>query len=393
MMVQTEPGTGTEYKRRHHGMTAVLKDTVRFEAECEARDLRRAVSLVNRVFPTRSVDAVEISGGGGLWLTGAYGGTELSVRLPGTVTERFGRLGVYCRALRAAVDALPAGTVRLEARDGVLCLTVGTASVQVPLMAPPQTMERGELIAGCHFGAEDLRAALDSVAFASYRKDNERWPLQGVHIALTESGITFAATDTHRLAVRRFPDGADHRASVILPNAGAKLARAMVADAEGPAELMVRQRDGRRALEIAGDNFTLTGQGIAGVYPDYESIIPERYGERLVLDREAFAAAVKAVAPAAADINRVMLRTDGGKLWITAAGEKGAQAQASVPCGGDMAEAVAFNCKYLLEGLKACGGEMVSFGINGPASVACLWPGDGEAPGDYLYLIMPMRPA
>jgi DNA polymerase-3 subunit beta len=297
--------------------------------------------------------------------------------------------------LRPAVDALPKGAVRIEVRGGVMRLTGGAVTVEVPLFAPGDPVERGELIAECPFGAEDLRAALDAVAFAAYRKDNERWPLQGVHIAMNEDGVTFAATDTHRLAVRRFPDAADHRASVILPNAGAKLARALVADAEGPAELLIRQAaDGQRALEIAGDDFTLTVGAIAGVYPAYEWIIPEGYAARLVLDREAFAAAVQAVAPAAAaDWNRAMLRTEGGKLWITAAGDKGAQAQAAVSCGGVLAEGVAFNCRYLLDGLKACGGDVVTLGITGPASAACLWPGNTSAPGDYLYVIMPMRPA
>ena len=381
-------------------MTAVLnnQETAVLTAECDGGEFRRAVELATAerkrygALPLALVDASD-----GLRI--AYFGPSASVSVPvqGSEVQAAGAVSVYASELAAMARALPAGTVRVTVREGFLQLEYRDAvhSLITGDAGDVLDVPKGECQALAAMDAKALRQALERVAFAAEKTGKSRWALQGVHVRIGEGVLTLAASDTFRLPRLRAAVHTAGGGEAVLPNGAAALAMRALKTARGRVKVTVRVHDRKqRIVELHGESFTLRAFAIEAQYPAYERIIPERYAARLVLDREAFAAAVQAVAPAAAaDINRAMFRTEAGKLWVTAAGDKSAQAQASVCCAGDMAEAVAFNCRYLLDGLRACGGELVTLGVTGPASVACLWPGNTGAPGDYLYLIMPMRPA
>ena len=50
---------------------------------------------------------------------------------------------------------------------------------------------------------------------------------------------------------------------------------------------------------------------------------------------------------------------------------------------------IAFNVRYILEGLKAMEGERVTLRCNGSTAPAILTPGNGNSP--FTYLVMPVQ--
>jgi DNA polymerase-3 subunit beta len=137
----------------------------------------------------------------------------------------------------------------------------------------------------------------------------------------------------------------------------------------------------------------LTSRTIDGTYPNYRQLLPETFNRRLVLDRRAFTASLERVAVLADQHNNVVkISSDpaAGQVLIRADAQdvgSGSEGVAAV-IEGEAIE-IAFNVRYLLEGLKAMAADQVVLQCNGPTTPAVLAP-VGED-GSFTYLVMPVQ--
>jgi DNA polymerase-3 subunit beta len=269
---------------------------------------------------------------------------------------------------------------KLEA--GRLCLVVRTlAACDFPRLpeaeGQPVTVAAGPL-------SEGLRQVVPAAS-----RDDARPILTGVLVASTGQGVRLVATDSYRLAVRDLPG------VTLLPEGqkvlvGAKgLGELQRLLADGDVEVYLGER--YVTFRLASGTTELTARLIEGDFPNYEQLVPSGYPNRLTVDREAFAHAVERVSLVGGTSRdsapiRLAMSSDGLELSATAqdVGQSFEPVEAKFE-GTDVT--VAFNSRFLLDGVEAAGASEITIETIDPLKPAVLRGGDA----DFLYLLMPVR--
>jgi DNA polymerase-3 subunit beta len=136
----------------------------------------------------------------------------------------------------------------------------------------------------------------------------------------------------------------------------------------------------------------LTSRSLDGTYPNYRQLIPESFNRRIGLDRRALVSALERVAVLADQHNNVVkLSADAstGNVLIQAdAQDVGSGSEAVAAEIDGEAIQIAFNVRYLLDGLKAMACDQVVLHCNAPTTPAILTPADGA---NFTYLVMPVQ--
>jgi DNA polymerase-3 subunit beta len=133
----------------------------------------------------------------------------------------------------------------------------------------------------------------------------------------------------------------------------------------------------------------LTSRSLDGAYPKYRQLIPESFNRRIQLDRRALMASLERVAVLADQHNNVVkLSVDpaAAQVQISADAQdvgSGSEALGARISGEEIQ--IAFNVRYLLDGLKAMAGDQIVLSCNGPTTPAVL--SLAEDP-QFTYLVM-----
>ena len=256
-----------------------------------------------------------------------------------------------------------------------------------PIRLDPQVLVKG------------LRATL----FAS-SSDEAKQILTGVHLGLDGQGLECAATDGHRLAVQKLKHALPDQDS---PGGGPAGTVANAVDVTVPArslrelERLLSARQSSEPVSLFCDrgqvvflwsDQVLTSRSLDGTYPNYRQLIPESFTRTINLERRALVSALERVAVLADQHNNVVkIVSDplAGQLLISADAQdvgSGSESLAAVVSGE--AIQIAFNVRYLIDGLKAIAADQVELHCNAPTTPVILVP-VGE-PG-FTYLVMPVQ--
>jgi DNA polymerase-3 subunit beta len=239
-----------------------------------------------------------------------------------------------------------------------------------------------------------LRATL----FAS-SADEAKQLLTGVHLHLDADGLECAATDGHRLAVLRLP----HLQGETSPSLGGD-AFAVTVPARSLRELerLLTGRPSSDPLSLFCDrgqvvflwaDQVLTSRSLEGTYPNYRQLIPASFSRAVSLDRRAFTASLERVAVLADQHNNVVkISLDPAREVLTISVDAQDVGSGSEQLAAEMEGEpidIAFNVRYLLDGLKVISSERVRMRCNAPTTPAVLSPVGEDA--DYTYLVMPVQ--
>jgi len=122
---------------------------------------------------------------------------------------------------------------------------------------------------------DELIKAVEQTQMAA-STDEARPVLTGVLVQVQQGNLTLAATDGHRLAVRKLPasGGAELDASLIVPaRALAELSRVLKGE-PGQVEIIISKA--RNQIFFKAGNSELTSRLIDGKYPNYSQVIPSK---------------------------------------------------------------------------------------------------------------------
>ena len=249
--------------------------------------------------------------------------------------------------------------------------------------------------------AASLVKGLRATLFSS-SGDDAKQILTGVHLRLVGEGLECAATDGHRLAVQRLDKALAPGNETVLAEGEEPFAVTVPARSLRELERLLSGRPSDEPLSLFSErgqvvvlwaDQVLTSRTIDGTYPNYRQLLPETFNRRLVLDRRAFTASLERVAVLADQHNNVVkISSDpaAGQVLIRADAQdvgSGSEGVAAVIEGEEIE--IAFNVRYLLEGLKAMAADQVVLQCNGPTTPAVLAP-VGED-GSFTYLVMPVQ--
>jgi DNA polymerase III subunit beta len=329
-----------------------------------------------------------------LWSTDLEIASELSVAVQ---ADRDGIGVVPGRLLGDVVRSLPQAAVEAETIDDRLQLVCGRARFSLRLLPAdefPALLQPGPDAVTAMMKADEFARMVAQVARAS-STDDARPPLTGVSLEASNGRLTAAATDSYRLAVRTVPWDATAETSVLVPR------RALV-EAQRSAEQLgseVRLMLESSQVTFAFGDRRLTTRLIEGRFPDYRQLIPTGYERRLVVDRSALLEVVRRVAVVGESnttATPVTLHLSADTIRVTAGSGEVGQAEEALPGtleGVDLQ--IAFNPRYLADGLDAAGSEQVVLEFRDELKPAVLRPARSEDNDvdveDYLYLLMPVR--
>lgn len=304
------------------------------------------------------------------------------------MVEEPGKITVPAKLITELIGSLQSEEVDMEQGEkGTLWVRARGAEYRFVGLPPEEYPSVPELENPSEFQlpASLFMEMVDSVEFA-VSQEEARATLTGLKMEYESGTLKLVATDTHRLAVSEAKvelGSGSADVSAIVPLKAIQLVQRLPSQESFTLNLS----DHRAAF--AGANARITTQLIEGQYPNYQRVIPAQY-TRLwkVMTAELKMALKRASLVARENGNKVVLRTEGEKLHITARGEGVGEASESVELvrEGDDLE-IAFNVRYLLDMLDVIKEEGISVELTESLRPALFKPVEKQ---DYLCVIMPM---
>ena len=378
---------------------------------CSQSELNGALQLVSRAVATRPTHPVLANvlltadaGSNRLSLTGFDLSLGIQTSLAASV-ETSGAITLPARLLGEIVSRLSSDspvTLAVDESGEQVQLTSLSGSYQMRGMSADDYPDLPMVESGMtlKLQPERLVQALKGTLFAS-SADEAKQLLTGVHLKFNQRALEAAATDGHRLAVLNVEDALQDEAvtdavdddgfAVTLPSRSLREVERLMASwrSDEPVSLFC---DRGQVVFLAADQM-VTSRTLEGTYPNYGQLIPDGFTRTFGMDRRALIAALERIAVLADQHNNVVKfssQPEDGVVQISADAQDVGSGSESLPSNleGDAMQ-IAFNVRYLLDGLKAMGSDRIVLHCNAPTTPAVLR--SEEASEAFTYLVMPVQ--
>lgn len=238
--------------------------------------------------------------------------------------------------------------------------------------------------------ADILATAISKTIFAS-GNDDLRPVMSGVFFQFSTEGLTFVATDAHKLVKYTREDvSASGTADFIMPKKPLNLLKSILGGSEENVTIAYNESNAKFTFE----NTEIICRLIDGKYPNYEAVIPKENPNRLIIDRHQFLSSVKRVSIFSnKSTHQIRLKIAGAELNISAEDlDYSNKAEERLTCSyqGDDIQ-IGFNSRFLTEMLANLSSDEVSLEMSLPNRAGILTPADGLDEGEsILMLVMPV---
>lgn len=376
---------------------------------CTQSDLNSNLSLVSRAVPSRpthpvlaNVLVVADEETQRVTLTAFDLSLGIRTSFDASVTAG-GSFTLPAKLFNDIVSRLPDGDITLDDAAGEALATIASTSgrYQVRGMGPEEypdlpTIDDGEVI---HLPAEALLEGLKGTLFAT-SPDETKQVLTGVHLKVQQDSLEFAATDGHRLAVVQTaiqtPEGEEavkeiEEFEVTIPARALRELERMLGNRQSPKPVELRFDDGQ--IIFRWENQCLNSRKLEGAYPAYQQLIPRQFLNQITVERRSFLSAVERIAVLADQKNNILkcsLDHVNQEISLSVDAKDVGSGRESMPAqiSSDDPKEIAFNVKYLVDGLKVIGSAELQIQLNAANSPVILTPIGGVK---MTYLVMPVQ--
>jgi DNA polymerase-3 subunit beta len=314
-------------------------------------------------------------------------GTDLDITVR-TQTEvevmEEGRAVIPGRLLSEAVRKMPAGFVTIGATDTDIEIQGnGPRFTFRPLNIDDFPVQEDVVSDGVEVDGEALADAVGQVTIAA-SADGARPILTGVLFETSDAGLRMVSTDSYRLAKREL-SGVGMEGTGLVPARGLReLARTI-----GAPKVTAQLRE--REAVFSSDRGTLRLRLIDGKFPPYQSLLPDVYPNQVVVGKEDLLEALGRVTLVAEDHIPVRLKLLEGGVEVTVSRQDvGGESEHldGAFSGSDEEVSIAFNPRYLQDGVAALSGDQVRIRVIDAYKPSVIDDGDDS---EFLYLLMPVR--
>jgi DNA polymerase-3 subunit beta len=327
----------------------------------------------------------------------------IQVSFPAQVVE-VGSITLPAKLLNDIVSRLPDEdiTITVDKDNTMVSLVCGSGRYQMhglPVEEFPELPQIGEDGETTYLPVESMLSGLSSTLFATSSDETKRI-LTGVHLTATADRLEFAATDGHRLSVVQTGfldadeppvtgDTVTTNLEVTIPaRALRELERMLNQQTEGA----IAVKFDRANMIFQSANQILISRLLDGTYPNYRQLIPNRFDRQVTVERKLFLSALERIAVLADQKNNIVkitIDSIGQEISLSVEAPDVAAGRESLPAqiSGEDVE-IAFNVKYLLDGLKALPSNEIQIQMNNPTSPAVLVPIGATK---MTYLLMPVQ--
>ena len=360
---------------------------------CEKNQLVSAISVSSRTVAQKSaisgLEGILVRAGVKVMLTGYNLETGITVSVDADIQET-GACVMPARLFFDIVRKLPDDTVSIQVdesfkvsiKGGISSFTITALSADDYPELPDVDSEKGIRVT-----QNELKAMISGTIFAV--SENQARPIHtGVLFEVDNDSITSVAVDGYRLALRRYlpEESLERTLKFVAPAAALKEVEKILGDTDDPATFY----PGSKHILFTIGDATLVCRILEGEFLDWRRVLPQNNPVKLVgnvsrltdsIERVGLVISEKLKSPVRCKFgdNAAELRT------VSTIGE----AYDVCPIAGDGKDLeIGFNCKYLLDALRAvpdseCTLEM----INGLSPIV-LNPTEGNR---YSYMVLPVR--
>lgn len=286
---------------------------------------------------------------------------------------------------------LPASPAILEEKDGILSIRCFDSYFELQLPNPSEFPQVPDVNSArkTSYKNELLKRAINETEFAA-SLDESKIAITGIFYEKIGNEASFVSLDGYRVAVSKIPAAGDNGEnfddSMIIPR------RAMIELAR-----LLEDNEMTELSSIPGHilfesgTFELYSRLIDKKYINYKEIISSDYKCKIKIDRRPFQEAVEraSLLTQAERAHLIKFTIKGNELEIESNSEIG-HVNERVPIekeGEDLL--IAFNARYILDGLKALESDQLNLYLNGSLNPMLVRPADDE--DSYLYLVLPVR--
>ncbi|MBD2495295.1 MULTISPECIES: DNA polymerase III subunit beta [Nostoc] len=236
---------------------------------------------------------------------------------------------------------------------------------------------------------EGLRGSLFATS-----ADETKQVLTGVHLSVKQDTLEFGATDGHRLAVvettNESPLAGGGQLEVTVPSKALRELERMLGHHAAEDAIALYLDQGQVIFEW--QNQRLTSRTLEGQYPAYRQLIPRQFERQVTVDRKQFLSTLERIAVLADQKNNIVKLTidhAAQELTLSCEAQEMGSGRESIPAeiSGEDIE-IAFNVKYLMEGLKALPSSEIQMHINQNLTPVIFTPLGGLK---MTYLAMPVQ--
>ena len=360
---------------------------------CEKNQLVSAISVASRTVAQKSaisgLEGILVRAGVKVMLTGYNLETGITVSVDADIQET-GACVMPARLFFDIVRKLPDDTVSIQVDESFkVSIKGGISSFTITALSADDYPELPDVDSekGIRVPQNELKAMISGTIFAV--SENQARPIHtGVLIEVDNDSITSVAVDGYRLALRRYlpEESLERTLKFVAPAAALKEVEKILGDTDDPATFY----PGSKHILFTIGDATLVCRILEGEFLDWRRVLPQNNPVKLVgnvsrltdsIERVGLVISEKLKSPVRCKFgdNAAELRT------VSTIGE----AYDVCPIAGDGKDLeIGFNCKYLLDALRAvpdseCTLEM----INGLSPIV-LNPTEGNR---YSYMVLPVR--
>ncbi len=242
--------------------------------------------------------------------------------------------------------------------------------------------------------------ALKLTIFASSSDDSKQL-LTGVNFTFNLKYLESAATDGHRLAVVLVDNKENCEEKEDFASNEENLSVTIPTRSLREIEKLVSLRSSENSIKLFYDkgqvvfissNQIITTRTLEGSYPNYSKLIPDNFTKLFTFNTKKIIESLERIAVLADQQSSVVkIKLNEKDLALVSADAQDiGNASELVPVSFDFDQFdIAFNVRYLLEGLKVISSENVIFKCNLPTTPAVLVPEDNI--NAFTYLVMPVQ--
>lgn len=322
--------------------------------------------------------------------------TDLETTISATIqveSTSEGKLAVPARLLLDTVKTFPEqpltfsqannNTLEISSEQGKYALAYANADEY------PQAAEVVDA-SSLSIQGDTLATAINNTIFAS-GNDDLRPVMSGVFFQLSSSGMTFVATDAHKLVKYERTDVvAPETAEFIMPKKPLNLLKSVLIGSEE--EVTVNYNNSN--VQFSFDDNVVICRLIDGKYPNYEAVIPKENPNVMSINRVQLLNTVKRVSIFSnKTTHQIRLRIAGAELHISAEDiDYSNKAEERLTCsfqGDDMQ--IGFNARFLTEMLTNLSSDEIQLELSLPNRAGIITPVDGLDEGEQVtMLVMPV---
>ncbi len=376
---------------------------------CQQADLSSSLSLVSRAVSGKPslpilTNIKLVATAGRVQLTGFDLSLGIQTSFGAEVSEA-GEIALPAKLLNDIVSRLPSGEITIEQNDSqngdgiVVTVKSQTGTYQVRGMDATEFPELPEPEDG-EIQHLPITALIDGLrgALIACSQDETKPILTGVNFKLEAEKLEFAATDGHRLGVvetfLEAEQGAESTLELTVPARALRELEKMLGGKQAIEKISFSLGEGQAvfAWETAHGQQQLITRTIEGNYPDYRALIPSSFGKQVTIDRKQLVSALERIAVLADQHNNLVKFTISNEnqsldLSVEAQDIGSGRESLTAQVSGDDIE-IAFNVRYLLDGLKNINAQDVAINLNGVLEQVVFSPVGGAKT---IYLVMPVQ--